>query len=158
MPITPLDIRKKGFSTQLRGFNVKEVKSFLESVAQELEELRREKALLSEKVDELSIKLESYTKMEKTLKDTLLTAQQAAINLKEAAEKEAEAILIKTRADAQSILTKTETERTKILEEIRELLTKKFNLISEIRGVIQSHLTMIENWEKKDAGEDSRKR
>ncbi|MEO0115453.1 MAG: DivIVA domain-containing protein, partial [candidate division WOR-3 bacterium] len=84
MPITPIDIRKKKFSTQLRGINAQEVKNFLEMVANEMEVLRKERALLAEKVDELQAKLEGYVKTEKLLKDTLVTAQAATEEIKQA--------------------------------------------------------------------------
>ena len=80
MPITPIDIKKKKFSSQLRGLNPQEVKNFLDVIATEMEALRKERSLLAEKIDELSAKLEGYQKTEKLLKDTLVTAQQTTLD------------------------------------------------------------------------------
>jgi len=167
MPITPIDIRKKKFSTHLRGIDTQEVKNFLELVANEMEALRKERSLLAEKVDELSAKLEGYTRTEKLLKDTLLTAQQATTDMKQATQRETETILEKARLEAQAIIQKTEEVTRRLRAEINELSIKKHAFFGELRGVIQSYLSMLEHWEsnidnideeKKNEGEDRRKR
>lgn len=166
MPITPIDIRKKKFSTHLRGIDAQEVKNFLELVANEMEALRKERSLLAEKVDELSAKLEGYTRTEKLLKDTLLTAQQATTDMKQATQRETETILEKARLEAQAIIQKTEEVTRRLRAEINELSIKKHAFFGELRGVIQSYLSMLEHWEankddneeKKNEGEDRRKR
>ena len=166
MPITPIDIRKKKFSTHLRGIDAQEVKNFLDLVANEMEVLRKERSLLAEKVDELSAKLEGYTRTEKLLKDTLLTAQQATTDMKQATQKEAETTLEKARLEAQAIIQKTEEVTRRLRTEINELSIKKRTFFGELRGVIQSYLSMLEHWEsnindeedKKNEGEDRRKR
>lgn len=164
MPITPIDIRKKKFSIQLRGLNAQEVRNFLELVANEMEVLRKERALLAEKVDELSAKLEGYAKTEKLLRDTLVTAQAATAEMKQVTQKEAEAIIEKAKMEAQSIIQKAEDDVKRLKTEISELSIKKHTFLSEIRSVIQSYLAMIEHWEaakteeKKNEGEDRRKR
>jgi cell division initiation protein len=164
MPITPIDIRKKKFSTQLRGVNPQEVKNFLDMIANEMEVLRKERGLLAEKVDELSAKLEGYTKTEKLLKDTLLTAQQATTDMKQATQKEVEVVLEKAKIEAQAIIQKAEEDTKKLRSEISELSIKKHTFLGELRGVIQSYLSMLEQWEtkepneRKNEGEDRRKR
>jgi cell division initiation protein len=164
MPITPIDIRKKKFSTQLRGVNPQEVKNFLDMIANEMEVLRKERGLLAEKVDELSAKLEGYTKTEKLLKDTLLTAQQATTDMKQATQKEVEVVLEKAKIEAQAIIQKAEEDTKKLRSEISELSIKKHTFLGELRGVIQSYLSMLEHWEtkepneRKNEGEDRRKR
>jgi len=165
MPITPIDIRKKKFSSQLRGVNAQEVKNFLDMVASEMEVLRKERGLLAEKVDELSAKLEGYVKTEKLLKDTLVMAQQATTDMKQATQKEVEVILEKARFEAQSIIQKAEEDTKRLRVEISELSIKKHTFLGELRVVIQSYLSILEHWEsnkmteeKKNEGEDRRKR
>ncbi len=58
MPITPLEIRKQEFRKSLRGYDPHEVRSFLEMVSTELENLLRENAGLSEKVKDMDAKIE----------------------------------------------------------------------------------------------------
>lgn len=156
MPITPIDIRKKKFSTQLRGLNAQEVKNFLDMVANEMEVLRKERALLAEKVDELEAKLEGYAKTEKLLKDTLVTAQAATEEMKQVTQKEAETIIEKAKLEAQAIIQKAEEDVKRLKAEINELMLKKHTFLSEFRSNIQTYLGILEHWEKKEENEERR--
>jgi len=164
MPITPIDIKKKKFTAQLRGINPKEVKEFLDLIATEMEALRKERTLLAEKVDELSAKLEGYQKTEMLLKDTLVTAQQTTSDLKQVAQKEAEAITERAKIEAQVIVQKAEDDIQRLRAEINELNLKKSSFINETRGIIHSYLSILDNWAKgieeegKREAEDRRKR
>ena len=77
MKITPLDIRRQEFDRKVRGIDPDEVATFLEMVANEYEVLIRDHAALKEQVGGLNDQVESFREMEKTLKDTLLSAQKA---------------------------------------------------------------------------------
>ena len=165
MPITPIDIKKKKFSSQLRGLNPQEVKNFLDVIATEMEALRKERSLLAEKIDELSAKLEGYQKTEKLLKDTLVTAQQTTLDLKQVAQKEADAIIERSKIEAHSLSQKAEDEIQRLRAEINELILKKSTFINETRGIIQSYLSILDNWAaktdsemEKREGEDRKKR
>ena len=137
MALTPLEVRKKAFPTQLRGYSTKEVRTFLNVVANELEELRKERAALAEKVDQLTAKVENYEKTEKLLRDTLVTAQKATAELKAATETERQAILDKAKLEAQ-----------KLRDDLRELRTKRSLLLDQIRGIANTYLAMVERLEK----------
>ncbi|MGQ9708828.1 MAG: DivIVA domain-containing protein, partial [bacterium] len=103
MALTPLEIRKKAFPKVLRGYAPKEVRAFLAIVANELEELRRERATLAEKVDELAGKLSAYEKTENLLKETLLTAQRVANELLVNAQNEHENIVEQLKQQYEQI-------------------------------------------------------
>ena len=156
MPITPIDIRKKKFSAQLRGLNPQEVKNFLDQIANEMEALRKERSLLAEKVDEVSAKLEGYSRTEKLLKDTLVTAQQATSDMKQATQKEVEAIVEKAKLEAKNIIQEAEDDIKELKEELNELAIKKQTFLGEIKGIIQSYLSMLEHWESKTSNEERR--
>ena len=149
MPITPMDIRKKAFSNQLRGWAPAEVRAFLELVATEMEELRRERALLSEKVDELSARLETYAKTERLLQDTLVTAQKATDELHESARRSADSVLAEAQAKAEELVRKAQADVRQVQEQLRELKVTRSNLVDEIKGVCQTYLAMAD---RHDAG------
>ncbi len=144
MAITPLDIKKKSFSSQLRGFAKAEVTDFLQLVANEVEELRKERALLAERVQELSAQLAAYERTEKLLNETLLTAQKATNELREQAKAEAVTIIEQAKHEAERIRLEHETQLTRIREQIRELETKRENLLDEIGGIARTYLAMTE--------------
>ncbi|OYD14082.1 hypothetical protein CH330_09425 [candidate division WOR-3 bacterium JGI_Cruoil_03_51_56] len=158
MPITPLDIRKKTFSTQFRGLAQKEVKSFLELVAKEMEELRKKRGLLEEEINELSVKLKGYERTEMLLKDTLLTAQKTTDELRSAAREKAKAMSEKAEQDAKGKLQNAQKRADEIIHTARKeadrlkyelvhLETEKSNLLHQLRAIANSFLLMIDKWE-----------
>lgn len=149
MPITPLEIRKQEFRKSLRGYDPHEVKSFLEMVSTELENLLRENASLSERVKDLDGKIEDYRRMEKILQDTLTTTQRAAEELKNGAKKEAETIIANARVEVQKYLKESQSELARIKEETKMIEHQKLLMVSEFRGLLESYLKLLERLEKK---------
>jgi len=163
MPITPLDIRKKTFASQLRGLSAKEVKSFLDLVAKEVEGLRKERGLLAEKVDELSAQLETHQRTEKLLKETLLTAQKTSGELRQAAEQEARAVLAKAEQDAREevrvakeeaarLVREAEEQGRRLRDRLAELESRRSALLDQIRGIGHSCHSLVERWNQDETG------
>lgn len=147
MPITPLEVRKKLFATQLRGYSPREVRSFLELVAKEMEELRRDRGLLAEKVDGLAAKLETHERTEGLLKDTLLTAQRATDDLRSGAEEKAKSIVAEAELKAGEIAREARTKAERLRSDLGRLEMKRANLLDQIRGIAQTYLSMTERLE-----------
>lgn len=142
MPLTPIDIKNKTFSKAFGGYNRNEVKAFLVMISKGIEELRNEKVTLAQKVDELSIRISGFEKTEKLLKDTLMTAQKATIDIKDNARKEAELILSKAKMDSEYLKKDTQEQVRKIQEKINELESQRINLVIQIKSLI-SNASMI---------------
>ncbi len=149
MAITPLEIRKQEFRKSLRGYDPHEVRSFLEMVSNEMENLMRDNAALNEKVKDLDAKIEDYRRMEKILQDTLTTTQKATEELREGAKKEAETIIANARVEAQKFLREAQSELARIKEETKMVEHQKLLLVSEFRGLLESYLRLLERLEKK---------
>ena len=165
MPLTPLDIRKKGFSNQLKGYSVREVKSFLDLVAKEVEELRKERGLLAEKVDELAAKLETHERNESLLRDTLVTAQKATEEMRSAAKVKADALMVQTKGDADrelqaardeavTIVRNAEHRHQALKHELDRLGNQRVALLNQMRGIAQSFLVAVERWEATETPTD----
>jgi cell division initiation protein len=149
MPITPLEIRKQEFRKALRGYDPHEVRSFLEMVSSEIEDLLRENASLNEKVKDMDSQIGDYRRMEKILQDTLTTTQKAADELKSGAKKEAETIIANAKVEAQRFLRDAQTQLAKTQEETKMIEHQKLLLVSEFRGLLESYLRLLERLEKK---------
>jgi cell division initiation protein len=117
MNLTPLDIQRQTFSRALKGYNVDEIRAYLQLIAEEIERLlkdvdrlARENAMLREDLDE-------HNARERILKDTLLSAQKVSEDVKANAQKEAELIvkdaeLLSERLTSQAMARVAELERT----------------------------------------------
>mgnify|MGYP000915231137 FL=1 len=91
--ITAMEIRNQQFGKSLRGYNQDEVKNFLMQLAQDYENLYSQNANLKESVQRLEAELLKYHKIEDTMNNSLIFAQQTAEDMKTNARREAELIL-----------------------------------------------------------------
>ena len=149
MAITPLDIRKKTFTADRRGLSKTEVDEFVEEVATEVESLRKDRAQLTEKVQELTKRVEAYEKTEQLLKDTLVTAQKATGQLREDAKKEAGLVIEKAKLEAERIKRDAENSIRNVGDEVRTLEAKRSILSDEIAAVARTYLAMAERMRDK---------
>jgi len=154
MNITPLDIKQKQFKLKFRGFDIDEVDSFLEEVTQSMEALIREREALREEKAALEERVEACTQSEKGLRDTLVSAQKMAADLKEAAEKEARLKIKEAEHEADRIVQAARRELAKTQEEIAELKRIRQRFALKIRGVIRDHLKMIE-YDERQSGQST---
>ena len=67
MNLSPLDIRKHEFKKSIRGYDVDEVRAFLDMASMEYENFVRENALLNEKVKDYNSQLKKYHDIESIL-------------------------------------------------------------------------------------------
>ena len=151
MPITPLDIRKKSFSkVTFKGINEKEVKSFLEQVAKDMEAIWKERSLLAERVEELSARLEGFTRTEKAFQEAFVSARQACDELKENARREAANITEKAKLEAERLIREADDEAKTLSGELADLRAKRQALLGEFRGVLDSFHKLVQHWEHQD--------
>lgn len=74
MRIAPLDIQQKQFPVRFKGFDVEEVSAFLEVVREEMEDLIRDKELLTCQLYRAEHQDQGDT--ETTLRETLVATQK----------------------------------------------------------------------------------
>jgi len=146
MKITPLDIRQKRFASAFRGFMQREVEAFLELVAGEFEEVVKENISLKEEMKRLQLKLELHTERERTLQETMVTAQRISEDVKSAAKKEAEIILADAEHQAEKIVQGGHNRMVKLVEEINELRRQRVQFESQVRSVIDAHQKLLETF------------
>jgi cell division initiation protein len=139
-----MDIRKKTFSAHRGGLDKTEVEEFIGELASEIENLRKERAQLTEKAEELARHLKAYEDTEQLLKDTLVTAQKATNQLREDAKKEAQLIIEKAKIEAERIKQEATQQTRGVGEELRTLEAKRSALSDEIAGIARTYLALAE--------------
>ncbi len=149
MKITPLDIQQQQFTVRFRGFDQRDVESFLELVRNEFEELIRENNSLKDELRRKGEQIEKYQDNEQTLKATMITAQKITEDVKTNAIKESEVIVAEARLKAQEILNIAQLRSLELFEEIKELKRQKIQFESNLRANIETHLKMLEAEAKK---------
>lgn len=92
MPLTPLEIHNKEFSTRMRGYDQDEVNEFLDQVIRDYELIIRQNKEIEDELEITNKKLSTYEEMQESLNRSILVAQDAADRLKENTDQEVEAI------------------------------------------------------------------
>ena len=148
MKLTAMDINNKEFKRGLRGYSVEEVDEFLDQVVENYEELYKENSRLKESLSRVNEKLEHYEKLEATIQNTLLLAQNAADQAKESSEKQAELIIGNANETAQRILDKAHGDVISINDEYEKVKEEFIKCIAKLRGFINTQLQTFDELEK----------
>jgi cell division initiation protein len=153
MQLTPLDIQQRQFRLRfLRGYDPKEVESFLISVADFVSGLLKEKDDLARDLAERNRQLSEHRDREKTLKNTLLSAQKAVEQMKANAEKEARLLVSEAEVKAERILNNAHSRLAQIHEDIAELKRQRTQLEIKLRSTIETYLKMLDMQQEEEAG------
>jgi cell division initiation protein len=144
MRLTPLDIQNHHFAQAWRGYDPAEVETFLRMAAEDYEALVRERDALRENVRHLESRVAELAAQEQTLRETLVTAQGLAEDLKRTAMKESEVLIGQAEVKAEKILDAAHRRAAKLAEDIREMKGVRARLASAVRTTIETHLALLE--------------
>lgn len=144
MKITPLDIQQQQFKGKLfGGLHPDDVDSFLQAVAQELENLNRENCSLREQVLKATSESEAMALREKDLRETLLAAQRITEEMKSNARKESEVLVAEAKVQADKIVADAENRLVTLNNEIQDLRRQKAQFIASFRGLLDSYSKVL---------------
>jgi cell division initiation protein len=104
MALTPVEIRHIRLGRGLVGYRRAAADRLLEEVADSFEDVWRDRADLSDKIEELEADLVRYRELEGLLRATLVSAERTAAELKAQATREADLIVEEARSEARSIV------------------------------------------------------
>jgi cell division initiation protein len=124
MALTPVEIRHLSPPKSLRGYDRSHVDRLLAEIAASFEDVWRERADLADKVESLEQDLVRYKELEALLRETLVSAERAASDLKEHARREADVILTEAHAEARAVKRRAMNENERLVLETRMLKEK----------------------------------
>jgi len=134
----PAELRQRRFSTAFRGFDRAEVLMFLTELADDFEQALHEIYGLEREVDRVDELLVEHREREQTLRNTLLTAQRMADDIRTTAEKEGREIVRDAEARADLLIQKAETRLGDIDREIELLRARRRETEAEVESSITS--------------------
>jgi cell division initiation protein len=144
MNITPLDITQKQFAKVLRGYSRDEVEAFLALVAAEFEAAVKESLSLRADNQRKAEEITEYKSRERALQETLVTAQKASQEIRDAARKEAEITISDAELQAEKIVQGAHTRFLRIVDDINELKRQRVQFEANVKTLVESHLKLIE--------------
>jgi cell division initiation protein len=145
MRITPLDVRKQEFRRVVRGLDPEEVSAFLSTVADEYEAVLVDNKQLRERILELDEKIGEYRNMERTLRDTLMTAERVLNETKDNAMKEADLMLRDAELRGQQINDSFRQQALDLRREILSLHQEKEAYLARFRGLAEAQIQFVDH-------------
>jgi cell division initiation protein len=144
MKITPLDIQQMIFKSRFRGYDKEEVNRFLEELAQTVEELNRDNAILREKIVFLDQQLVELKRTEATLSNTLVSAQSLAEDVKRTAQREAELVMKEAELKAGELIRQARIELTDTQRDLSILQKQRLLMVERLRATLHTFERMLE--------------
>ena len=138
MRVAPLDLRQQRFKTVMRGFDKTEVVAFLTEAADDYEHALREIDRLRQDLVRVESLLTEHREREANLRNTLLTAQRLADEIKEAAQTEARLIVKEAQGRADLILQKGQSQLQEVERDINEMRLRRRGVESSLEASIQA--------------------
>jgi cell division initiation protein len=133
-----MEIRNQQFSRSVRGYSTVEVNNFLQQLAQDYEDLYSDNATLRETIQRLEYELQKYRRMEETMNNSLILAQQTA-----------EEVKVNARREAAIILRESKAKIAEVLAVYQEVIKRVSVLTTEVKGQIHGQLELLEKSQKR---------
>lgn len=121
MALTPVEIRHVHLPRRPFGYARGPVDDLHEEIVRSFEDVWRDRADLSDKVEHLEHELVRFRELEALLRTTLVSAERASQELKEQARKESELVLTEAHAEARAIVMRAHAEREHLTNEARRI-------------------------------------
>ena len=164
MPIKPVDVRRKEFRNGFRGYDANQVDDFLDAVADEFERSYTENQRMREEVSSLRDRLQQFEDLEGSIRAALVHAEQAANDLRRAANKDAEDVRQSARREAEFTIREAQSRSHQMLadssariERVQEsyeaLQEAKRSFANDFRHLLKTYMEMMENMEVASARE-----
>jgi cell division initiation protein len=133
MALTPVEVRHVQLKRGLFGYRKAAVHRVMEDIADSFETVWRERSQLVERVEELETEVARHVELEGLLRSTLVSAERASRDLKEAARREADTIVAEANVEARKVLRDAITEKEQLMGDVRR-----------VQAVLRSALSVVD--------------
>lgn len=143
MFLSPPEIQHQKLKSRLGNYDRQNVDELLEHVAASYEQVWHERDAARAQVRELERRIDDYQELERLLRDSLVTGQRAAEEVKAEAARQSEALLEEARSKAEAIVSQAQRERDGIRAEIGRLRSVEHDVQARCRAMLTGALEAI---------------
>ena len=154
MKLTPTDVQRQAFGKRFRGFDPDEVRAFLAAVAEEMAAIQRERDTTEQQLRHLELIVNEHRQRETILKNTLLTAQKVAEDIRDGARKEADTVVKQAELQGDRLLELAQNRAHEVERGILELRGHRTALRTDIRAIV-TRLTHLLDLQEEAEVEDN---
>lgn len=141
MKVTPLDLRQQKLTVVFRGYDRNEVDALLNEVADDYERALRETDRLHQELARMESLIAEHREHERNLRNTLLTAQRLADEIREHAEQDAKRVVEEAESRAELVLQQSQGRIDDLQREIDGLKLKR----RDVEATLQSTISALRN-------------
>lgn len=153
--LSAMDVERQEFPRSLRGYSPDEVRLYLRAVAEHLERLNLDNDELRSENAALRGQIEEIRQREKTLQETLVSAQQMSDEMKERSKHEAELLVREARLRAGRMLEQAQDQLARIEAEMQRARLERDAFEARLKTAVEEHLALIEMRQKDRAEMDN---
>lgn len=143
--IMPIDIDKKEFSRDKRGYNSREVDEFLDLIVVDYEKVLNDNRSMAHKIKALEKQLEEAQKSDTAMVETLQTAKKLMADISASAERRAELMMRDAELEAENILMDAKVSVKKLTDEHQLLSNKVTRLRKNLKRMLETELAELDN-------------
>jgi cell division initiation protein len=121
MALTPVEVRHIQLKRGLFGYRKSAVHRMMDDIADSFETVWRERSQLVERVEELETEVNRHVELEGLLRSTLVSAERASQDIKDAARRDAEVIVSEANAEARKVLRDAIGEKEQLMGDVRRV-------------------------------------
>jgi len=144
MLLTPVEIRHASLARRPFGYDRGATDDLLESIVESYEDVWRERADLREELERMEAEIARFKELEVLLRNTLVSAERSADDIRGQARREADLILEEARAKARETTVSAETERERLKGEVRRLKSLESDMRAEYKAFLLRSLDRVE--------------
>jgi cell division initiation protein len=137
MALAPVEIRHVKLGRGILGYSRGATDRLLDEITASFEDVWRERADLTDKVEQLEGDLVRYRELESLLRATLVSAERTAAELKDQARREADLIVGEAHSEARSITRQAIADNERLQADssrVRALLRAALASLDEVGG------------------------
>lgn len=142
--IMPIDIDKKEFSRDKKGYNSREVDEFLDIIVADYEKVLNDNRSMAHKIKALEKQLEEAQKDDNAMVETLETAKKLMADISASAERRAELMMRDAELEAENMLLDAKVNVRKLNDEYEILSAKVRRLKGNFRKMLQTEIERLD--------------
>jgi cell division initiation protein len=142
--LAPVEIRHVQLPRRALGYRRGAVDQLLDEIQESFEDVWRDRADLRDEVERLEGELARYKELDVLLRNSLVSAERAADELRSQAGKEADVILDEARVRAREMTANAEAERERVRGEVRRLRSLETELRADYKAFLLGALDRLD--------------
>ena len=139
MKLSPLDIQHQEFDSAMSGYKKKQVREFLERVADTFEDLLRDNQSLRDALSEQRERNEELQVGELELRRAVVSAERIGNEMKERAQREAELIVQGAKTEREGLLQDAEAQLREARSELKRTEREHKLFREQFRGMLRAY-------------------